>query len=132
MNRTKHIAFVCLHGSAKSLMAAEYLNRRAADEGLALRASSAGREPDAQVPAHVVAGLREKGIDVAGKIPVEATVRHLASADRVVAFGCDVPADVKSVDQWKDCPAVVDGFEPAWQHITRRVDQLIESENPAE
>ena len=41
----KHIAFVCLHGSAKSLMAAEYLNRRAIERGLALEASSADASP---------------------------------------------------------------------------------------
>ena len=65
----KHIAFVCLHGSAKSLMAAEYLNRRAIDRGLALEASSAGREPDESVPSHVTEGMRGKGIDVAGRKP---------------------------------------------------------------
>lgn len=128
----KHIAFVCLHGSAKSLMAAEYLNRRAIERGLALEASSAGREPDEAVPPHVVEGLRRKGIDVAGRNPAAATRDHLARAHRVVAFGCDLGDDVtpaQRAEQWADCPAVSDGFEPAWSYITRRVDALLEEES---
>jgi len=129
--KPKHIAFVCLHGSAKSLMAAEYLNRRAAEAGVALRADSAGIEPDPEVPPHVVAGLRGKGTDVAGRVPNEATAGHLARADRVIAFGCDLGDRVKgaqAVEQWADCPAVSDGFEPAWRYIPRRVDAIVEAE----
>ena len=128
MPETKDIAFVCLHGSAKSLIAAEYFNRRAAERGLALRAFSAGQEPDAEIPPHVVAGLRGKGIDVAGKVPNAATPERLGKAERVVAFGCDLGGTLKpgqSVEQWADCPAVGDGFEPSWQYITRRVDELV-------
>ena len=32
----------------------------------------------------------------------------------------------KPLEQWADCPAVSDGFEPAWRYITRRVDRLLE------
>ena len=128
---TRRIAFVCLHGSAKSLIAAEYLNRRAAEAGLDLRADSAGLEPDPEVPAHVVAGLAGKGVDVAGRKPHEATASHLDSAGRVIAFGCDLgdrAAAGQPVEQWADCPAVSDGFEPAWRYITRRVDALVDEE----
>ena len=128
---TKHIAFVCLHGSAKSLMAAEYLNRRAAEAGLDLRADSAGVEPDPDVPKHVVEGLRGKGVDVSGRRPNDATASHLAGADRVIAFGCDLGDRLRAgqpLEQWADCPAVSDGFEPAWKYITRRVEALLEAE----
>jgi arsenate reductase len=124
----KHIAFVCLHGSAKSLIAAEYLNQRACEMGLDVAADSAGLEPDPEVPAHVVAGLRAKGMDVSGRTPAPASAAHLAKADRVVAFGCDLASSVKAgqaVEQWSDCPAVSDGFDPAWSYITRRVDEIL-------
>jgi arsenate reductase (thioredoxin) len=85
------IAFVCLHGSAKSLIAAEYLNRLAAQRGLAA---------------------------------------NLAAAHRVIAFGCELragPLHSPPVEQWADCPAVSEGFEPAWRYITTRIDRILEA-----
>ena len=131
MEKTKNIAFVCLHGSAKSLIAAEYLNRRATEKGLALRAFSAGQEPDADIPPHVVKGLKDKGIDVAGRVPNAATAERLARAERVVHFGCDLKGVMKPgqpAESWAECPAVSDGFEPAWQFITKHVDDVLEKE----
>ena len=39
--KAQKVAFVCLHGSAKSLIAAEYFNRLAAEKSLPLRATTA-------------------------------------------------------------------------------------------
>ena len=39
---TQKVAFVCLHGSAKSLIAAEYFNRLAREKSLPLRATTPG------------------------------------------------------------------------------------------
>ena len=58
------VLFVCLHGSPKSLIAAEYFNRLAAARGLGARAVSAGTEPDDVIPPRVVQGLRADGIDL--------------------------------------------------------------------
>ena len=124
------IAFVCLHGSAKSLIAAEYLNRAGAGRGVSATAS--GVEPDPAIPPHVVRGLAEKGIDVAARVPRPATAANLASATRVIAFGCPIPAGASPlvVEQWADCPAVSEGFEPAWRYITDRVDRLLAEMSP--
>jgi protein-tyrosine-phosphatase len=118
------VAFVCLHGSAKSVIAAEYLNRAASERGLALHATAAGLEPDPAIPPHVVRGLAEKGWDVAGRVPASARAADLGKAARVIAFGCPMEG-LTRVEQWADCPAVSDGFEPAWRYIVRRVDQLL-------
>jgi protein-tyrosine-phosphatase len=56
------VLFVCLHASAKSLIAAEYFNKLAAERRLPFRAISAGTEPDNAVPPHVVAGMRGDGL----------------------------------------------------------------------
>jgi len=61
---SQKVAFVCLHGSAKSLIAAEYFNRIAIERNLPLRATTSGPEPDREVPGSVVAGLKSHGIDV--------------------------------------------------------------------
>jgi arsenate reductase len=129
MEQQRRIAFVCLHGSAKSVIAAEYLNRRAAEKGLALRATASGMEPDPDIPPHVVEGLHEKGYEVAGRVPAAATQASLQGAHRVITFGCEVEGPAAApVESWADCPAVSDGFEPAWRYITARVDRMLADE----
>jgi len=126
------VAFVCLHGSAKSVLAAEYLNREAAQRGLAVRASASGREPDDEIPANVVDGLRAKGFDVSARKPLAANPQRFTGVDVVVSFGCDldgiVPAE-RTIELWSACPAVSDDFEAAWRFITQRVDRLLETES---
>ncbi len=120
--------FVCLHGSAKSLIAAEHFNRIAAARGLPILAVSAGVEPDASVPPPVVTGLGADGVDVAGYRPRAFTPTALQSAVTVVTFGCDVgvvPPDVQH-SRWDDLPMVSDGFGPARDAIVTRVEALVD------
>ena len=124
------VAFVCLHGSAKSVLAAEYLNRTARERGLGISATASGREPDDEIPPNVVEGLRGKGFDVSGRKPVAANAQAFSNADVVVSFGCDldglVPA-TRTIELWSACPAVSDDFDAAWRFITQRVDRLLET-----
>lgn len=124
------IAFVCLHGSAKSVLASEYLNRVARERGMDVSATASGREPDEEIPADVVEGLRAKGYDVRGRKPVAATAQRFSEAEVVVSFGCDLGGLVpgtRAIELWSACPAVSDDFEAAWRFITRRVDRLLAS-----
>lgn len=124
------VAFVCLHGSAKSVLASEYLNRVAGERGLAIRATASGREPDDAIPENVVEGLLRKGFDVRGRKPLAATPQRFAEADVVVSFGCDLDGLVpqaRTIELWSACPAVSDDFDAAWQFITARVDRLLET-----
>jgi len=124
----KNIAFVCLHGSAKSLIAAEYFNRLAIDKGLPFRATTSGPEPDADVPDNVVAGLKGRGIDVGQYKPTLVAAEQLAGADLIVSFACDAGrrlAPTRAEERWDDCPAVSDDFDIAWTFITGRVDGLM-------
>jgi protein-tyrosine-phosphatase len=123
------IVFVCLHGSAKSLIAAEHLERLARARGLSLHGESLGVEPDPEVPPHVVAGLAGDGFDVSGYVPRLASRDALARAARVVSFGCDLGALVPpttSLDRWDDLPMVSDGYAPARDAIVNRVEALLE------
>src|SRR5437867_2189588 len=125
---TATILFVCLHGSAKSLIAAEHLNRLARSRGLALRAESMGLEPDVEVPPAVIEGLAADGIDVRGYTPRRVSTERLIAAMRIVSFGCDVramaPATTR-VEQWDDLPMVSDGFAKARDAIVARVERLL-------
>ena len=121
--------FVCLHGSAKSLIAAEYLTRKAHERGIDAVGASLGEEPDKAVPPHVVENMATKGFDLRGYVPRQLTAKGLATADTIVTFGCDVSGLVppgKQVVSWASCPAVSDGFPPAWDFITASVDRLLE------
>jgi protein-tyrosine-phosphatase len=127
------VAFVCLHGSAKSVLASEYLNRIAGERGLDFRATASGREPDDAIPANVVEGLARKGFDVRGRKPLAATAQRFEEADVVVSFGCDLDGLVptaRTIELWSACPAVSDDFDAAWRFITSRVDRLLDVARP--
>jgi protein-tyrosine-phosphatase len=128
MSPLRTVVFVCLHGSGKSLIAAEHLQRLADQQGLDVRATAAGLEPDAEIPAKVVNGLLEDGIDVRGRQPRRVTREALAGAWRVVAFGCDLkevaPADLP-VERWDDVPAVSEDFHRAREVIVARLPRWL-------
>jgi protein-tyrosine-phosphatase len=127
--KTQKVAFVCLHGSAKSLIAAEYFNRLAGEKSLALRATTAGPEPDPEVPANVVDGMKTRGIDVHAYRPTLIAAEQLTDADLIVSFACDAGrklAHGKHEERWDECPAVSDDFDIAWDFITKRVETLVE------
>src|SRR5579864_5294441 len=121
------VLFVCLHASAKSLIAAEYFNRLAAERRLPFRAISAGTEPDDAVPPHVVSGMRGDGYDVSRRVP-ERLTRELAAPARVaITFEPDLEPYVGQacrVERW-DVPAVSDGYAVARDAIGARVHRLI-------
>ena len=80
------VLFVCLHGAAKSVIAAAEFERLARARGVAARAVSAGTEPDPQIAPVVVARLLEEGIDLRGLRPRRVTRQDVAQASRVVSL----------------------------------------------
>jgi protein-tyrosine-phosphatase len=123
------VLFVCLHGSAKSLIAAEYFNRLAAARGLGVRATSAGTEPDAEIPPRVTQGLRADGIDVEGRRPRRPTPADIDGAVAVVTFACDLgelASRAPRIERWDDVPAVSEDFKRARDVIVARVSALLE------
>jgi arsenate reductase (thioredoxin) len=125
---TRKVAFVCPHGSAKSLIAAEYFNLLAHQEALPLSATTSGPEPDPEVPANVMDGMQKRGIDVRGHRPTLITADQLKDADLIVSFACDAGrklAPGRPEQRWDDCPAVSDDFQMAWDFITGRVERLV-------
>jgi arsenate reductase len=126
--KSQKIAFVCLHGSAKSLIAAEQFNRLAMDRELPFRAATSGPEPDAAVPGNVIAGFKSRGIDVSQYRPALVAADALDDADLIVSFACDAGrrlAPGRPEERWDECPAVSDDFDVAWAFIADRVERLI-------
>jgi arsenate reductase (thioredoxin) len=124
------VLFVCLHGAAKSVLAAVLFDRLARERGLPWRAAAGGLEPDAVVSPAAAAGLLAEGIDVREERPRAVTTADLAAAERVVSFGCDLSAlaGPRAVARWDDVPAVSDGYPAArgriLEHLGRLVDDL--------
>lgn len=127
--RNPNVLFVCLHGSAKSLIAAEYFNRLAAARGLPARATSAGTEPDDAIPLRVTRGLGADGIDVQGRQPRRPMQADVDGSVVVVTFACDL-GDLASraprIERWDDVPAVSEDFKRARDVIVTRVTTLLE------
>ena len=130
MSPSRSVLFVCLHGAAKSVLAAADFERLAAERGLAITADSAGTEPDPEIAPGVAAALRADGVDLGRRRPRRVTAADTARADRVVTFGCELgeamPATVP-VERWDDVPAVSENLPIAraaiWRHLDRLLDE---------
>jgi arsenate reductase len=129
MSTARSILFVCLHGAAKSVLAAADLERLAAQRGLDITADSAGTEPDPAIAPGVVAALRAEGVELGPRQPRRVTAADTARADRVVTFGCELgeamPAAVP-VERWDDVPAVSENLPLARAAIRRHLDRLLD------
>jgi protein-tyrosine-phosphatase len=124
------VVFVCEHGSAKSLVAASFFDRLAAERGAAARAVSRGTAPDAAVPGPVVKALGADGFDVAGYTPQALGEADVARATRVVVIGADIGAALTAkaglrLRRWDDIPPVSGGYEKARDEILARIRALI-------
>lgn len=126
---TRIVVFVCLHGAAKSVLAAAYVRRLAARRGAPVDAIAVGTDPDPEVAPRVVQALLEEGIDVRDHRPRRVTGDDLAGAWRAVSFGCDLQ-DVAPpglpVERWDDVPTVSADFDAARDAIAARVRRLLD------
>lgn len=126
VSRRRRVLFVCLHGAAKSVVAAAHFRRQAAGRGLDVEAVAAGVEPDAELTPAAVKGLAGESLSPAPGRPRPVTLYDLSAAVRVVSFGCDVTAGGgQPVDRWDDVPAVGEGYGPARDRIVARVERLV-------
>jgi arsenate reductase (thioredoxin) len=131
MSRT--VLFLCPHAAAKSVLAAAYFDRLAAERGLAAWASIAGTEPDPRPAPAVVAALASEGIDVSGHRPRRVTAEDLVRAWRVVSIGCELDGIAPSgvaLERWDDVPPISQDFPAAREVIRRRVARLINELTP--
>jgi arsenate reductase len=129
MTSIPHVLFVCLHGAAKSVLAAADFERMAKKRRLPIAAESAGTEPDPEIAPPVLAALKAEGVDMAGRKPRRVTREMAAGATRIVAFGCALGAaapDGARIEQWEDVPAVSDGMPAARAVIREHLERLLD------
>lgn len=93
----KTVLFVCVHNAGRSQMAEAFLNRLAAERGLAIRAESAGTIAGEHINPAAQAVMAEIGLPLDGQHPKPLTQEMATRADRIITMGCGVDADA--------CPA---------------------------
>jgi len=108
MSIDRPVLFVCLHGAAKSVLAAADFRR---------------------IAPGVLRTLLAEGVDLRGQAPRRVTRADVVAAARVVAFGCDLGEAVlpgTAVEQWTDVPAVSDDLPAARAVIRGHLERLVD------
>ena len=128
MSASPSVLFVCVHNAGRSQMAAAFLRHLGGDQ---VRVLSAGSAPAESVNPVVVEALRERGIDIAGAVPVKLGDAAVEDADVVVTMGCGDACPVfpgKRYLDWEvDDPAGQDlaAVRPIRDDIEARVRTLL-------
>ena len=121
------IVFVCEHGAAKSVIAAAYFNKLAAQAGLGSRAAARGTDPDDELSPKAIQGLREDGLAPTESVPQKLSRADLESAQRIITF-CELPKEYEPkaiVEHWDHVPPVSEGYENARAAIVEQIESLI-------
>ena len=123
------VVFVCLHGAAKSVLAAALFRQEAARARVPVEAVARGIEPDPVVSPAAAHGLLAEGLDVREDLPRALAPADLVGASIVVTFGCDVSElvpPVIPVEEWAEVPAVSDGYDRARAAVVSHFPALLE------
>jgi len=130
------VVFVCEHGAAKSVIATAYFNKIAAERGLRARAIYRGVNPDAELSATALKGLRDDGLPVPAERPSRIAAADVDRAAVIFAIGCTLPEGaIRSgkADNWNDVPgdqgygAMRDAIK---KHVERLIDDLLKKQQP--
>jgi len=123
------VVFVCEHGAAKSVIATAYFNKIAAERGLRTRATYRGVNPQADLSASAMKGLREDGLSVVERKPSLISQADVDAATVIFAIGCTLPSNAKASGKsasWDDVPDD-QGYGPTRDAIKRHVEELIDT-----
>ena len=121
----KTVVFVCEHGAGRSVIAAAWFNKLAAEKHLPYVAIARGITPQDALSTATVASLKKEGISFPNEKPRALTKAEAAEAVRVVAF-CPLPNSVKPARlESFEVPAPSDGYDQSRDAILIQVRKLI-------
>jgi protein-tyrosine-phosphatase len=129
-SKTGTIVFVCRYGSAKSVVAARFFNRIAAQEGLPFHAVARGIEPEPVIPPYVREPIRADRFEIGPEEkPVPLDAGETRDAVAVVCIMCKLPpgqlAVARQSIEWTDVPDVSDGYAAARDRILGHMKELM-------
>lgn len=122
------VVFVCEHGAAKSVIAATYFNKIAADRGLGARATYRGVNPQAELSTATLNALRQDGLAPPDQRPTAITDKDVQTATVIFSIGCTLPAMATVSGKaagWNDVPDD-QGYPAMRDAIKRHVEQLVD------
>jgi len=124
------VLFLCQYGGAKSVIAASYFNRLAAERALPYAGvAAAAEEPYDAVLAPVAALLESEGFDVHAFKPRRVETEDVKNASKVVSIDCN-PEHVNvaevMVERWDDVPQASVDLDASAAAIRRHVEALVE------
>lgn len=122
----KVAVFVCEHGAGKSVIAAAYFNKVAAERGIPYRAVARGTSPDPEFGATTVEGLRADGLAIPTGNPQKVSDGDLKEASVLVTMSAEVKnaSPLKKVE-WNDVPSPSD-YRKSRDAIRSRVEKLVD------
>jgi protein-tyrosine-phosphatase len=128
--KTGTVVFVCRYGSAKSVVAARFFNRIAAEEGLPFHAVARGIEPEPVIPPYVREPIRADRFEIGPEEkPVPLDAGETRDAVAVVCIMCKLPpgqlAVARQSIEWTDVPDVSDGYAAARDSILGHMKELM-------
>jgi protein-tyrosine-phosphatase len=96
-----------------------------------VRAISRGTNPDQEMPAGTIKGLKGDGLEIGEEKPKKLSRADFAGAVRVVAF-CQLPegyANATPVMEWSDVPPMSEDYNKFRDIIVERIKRLLEELN---
>jgi arsenate reductase (thioredoxin) len=122
------VLFLCSYGGAKSVIAASYFNRLAAETGLDYIAiAAAAEDPYPAVLPAVADFLQSDGFDVRAFKPRHVEERDVSEAAKIVSIDCDLSASGladSGAERWDDVPKVSEDLPGSAAAIRRHVEAL--------
>lgn len=132
---TPTVVFVCEHGAAKSVIAAAYFNKLAAERHLNFHAIARGLTPQPELSTAAATGLKKDGVPYPNETPRRLSHEESQGAVLVVAF-CPMPKTLRQarVESF-DVPAPNEGYDSSRDailvHVKGLLDQLALKANSA-
>lgn len=124
---TRPVVFVCEHGAARSVIAAAWFNKLAAERRLAIRAVARGVTPQDDLSASTVAGLRRDGVEFPSEKPRGLTKAEADDAAAVMTFYPLPPAmKPQRPESAYEVPAPGDGYDQSRDAILVHVKSLLD------
>ena len=122
----KTVVFLCEHGAAKSVIAAAYFNKLAAERHLPFHAIARGTTPQEDLSKSAVEGLKKDGVAFPNEKPKVLSPDDAKKAVRVMSF-CPVPDSLANKPVQKfDVPAPSEGYDKSRDEILKHVRELID------
>lgn len=126
--QTSKVIFVCEHGAAKSVIAADYFNKLAKERGLTWEAVCRATAPDSTLNPGTRAGLKNDDIKP-NSSPQKLSLTDTAGVKRIILF-TPLPKNFKSrikVEDWSSLKDIDLDYSHRRDAIVNQINILLDS-----